>query len=451
MLLADAADRDLVTPRQVDRARYYYDIGHESDELVEGFVAECWLWRAVQEARWNDDERSEMRARALIGTIRIRRGDPGQALVLIDRVLAYFLEHGTKTEQAWALRQRGNVDLVRSEFASAEPFYRRALAMYRELDDKDSESIVLSELAGVLWSRQDFEGAVAILRESIAARSADSLGLGSGYYNLGAVLNGMGRVDDAREAAEESLRIFRKHERRDGVGQALSLLGELAQRSSRHDEAEQLLTEALTCHRERGAIREIGITLGNLSRVALDRAEYAKAREHCEEAVELHRECGNKYNEGMQLLGLADAAIGEQRLDDALAHVDEAMVPLVAIENFPAIGALQLRRAFVALLRGAYAEVDAHLDQASADALRGNYPELVGWAQLYRAIARARQGRRDAVPALLAEAEHHLVNSTHGRFSLAMARAVIGRLRGETTDLPSPASFDGHLLASFVR
>ena len=449
--LVGECEHQLLQPGDSDLVDIYYTLGEISDALVEGYEAEAWLWKAVGEARWSGATRTEIRALGLIGTTRMRRGDPVHAATIMDRVLAYFLAHGRKEEQAWALRQRGNVDLVRSEYDTAEGFYRRALALYREQNDRANESIVLSELAGVLWSRQDFEGAVAMIREGISMKPEGSLGLGSSYYNLGAVLNGMGRLEESREAASQSLAIFRKHKRRDGEGQALSLLGELAQRSNRHDEAQQLLDEALACHRERGAVRESGITLGNLARVALDRAQYARARAYAEEAVELHRECGNKYNEGMQLLDGADAAIGERRLDDALALATEALVPLLAINNLPALAAVKCRRGYVAQLRGDFDEAERHYDEAIADSKQGNYPEQVGWTELYRAIIRAQQGRLAEAHALVAAARPYLADSLQGMQTLAMTEAVIARLTGDAkTKLPEPLGFDAHLIASFA-
>ncbi len=404
--LATDCRAELLQAGSADRADIYLAIANVCENLGEHQRAEGYLWLAVGDARWYELPDIEIRALGHIGTIRMRRGDPATAVPIMDQVLAYHLDQGSPGERAWALRQRGNVDLVRSEYATAEGFYRRALDIYREQKDRNNEGIVLSELSGVLWSRQDFEGAVAMLEQSIALRPADSLGLGSCHYNLGAVLNGMGRIEEAIEAARTGLAIFRKHERADGIGQCLSLLGELMQRSNRLDEAERMLDEALALQRQRGALRETGITLGNLSLVALDRGRYAAARACCEEAVELHREVGNKYNEGMQLIGLVDAAIGERRFDDALALVDEALVPLVAIANLPAIAAAKLRRGYVAQLRGDHALAERHYDDADADATRGNYRELVGWSTLWRGDprdrARARRGRRAARPGALA-------------------------------------------------
>jgi len=153
----------------------------------------------------------------------------------------------------------------------------------------------------------------------------------------------------------------------------------------------------------------------------------------------------------MQLLDGADAAIGERRLDDALALATEALVPLLAINNLPALAAVKCRRGYVAQLRGDFDEAERHYDEAIADSKQGNYPEQVGWTELYRAIIRAQQGRLAEAHALVAAARPYLADSLQGMQTLAMTEAVIARLTGDAkTKLPEPLGFDAHLIASFA-
>lgn len=428
-----------------------YTIGDLCDALVDNHMGECALWKAVTAARWHDDLETEIRALALISTTRWRRGDPNTAAALMDIVLAHYRKQKRPTSIAWALRQRANIDFVRSEFASAEVGYRAALEMYRELEDEANESIVLSELAGALWSRQDFAGAAEMTRQSIAMREPGAFGLGGAYYNLGAILNSMNAHAEAEAAARESLAIFRAHARPDGEAQALSLLGELMQRTNRNAEAEQMLEDALVVHRRRGAAREIGITLGNLANNAMDRADYARAAQLAEEAVELHVECGNKYNEGLQRLDLADAAIGQVRLDDAAVLVEEAIVPMRAIASLPALAAAKIRRGFIAHLRGDLAGAEGHYEDAVADAKRGNYPQLAGWTALYTAVIRAQQQRAEDASALVAQARAIFEGHVQGLAAADTTEAVVARIGGSLAPVPTPRSFDAHVIAMLAR
>ena len=88
---------------------------------------------------------------------------------------------------------------------------------------------------------------------------------------------------------------------------------------------------------------------------------------------------------------------------------------------------------------------------AIADSKQGNYPEQIGWTQLYRAIIRAHQRRVAEARALVEAARPYLADSLQGTHTLAMTEAVIARLTGDAkTKLPEPLGFDAHLIASFA-
>ena len=429
-------------------AELYRTIGLAWDERGELIAAEACVWRALQAARWYADAEEEQRALGQIATLRMRRGDPGSAAPILARLAEEFRASGRSSSEAWAVRHQGNVELTRSDFGRAEQFYRRALELYRAARDHDSEAIVLSELSSVSWSRGDYAGAETMLRDALKLRDPESLGVGSTYYNLGAILNAANRIDDALEAAERSLEVSRRHRHRVGEGQALSLMGELYQRKNEHAKAQTLLDEALACHRAAGALPRAGVTLGNLSRVALDLGDYAGARAYCDEALEIHREVGNKYNEGMQAMGLADAWIGERELDRAREALDQAHVALVAIANGPGIAAVELRRGIVDHLAGDPDAARRHYDRCATTARAAKYDELIGWADLWIAVLHAQAREHDRAREVLARARTTIPrDSIQGNGAIAMTAAAIGRLGGATTELPRPQTWDERILA----
>ncbi|MEO8842954.1 MAG: tetratricopeptide repeat protein [Kofleriaceae bacterium] len=419
-----------------------------ADELYE---AETWCWQALREARWFGNTSAETRASGQIATLRMRRGDAAAAAPMLERVEAHYRDSNSPSQQAWALRQRGNVELTRSNFVAAEELYRKALAIYVELNDTSSQGIVLSELSSAYWVRADYAGAEKMLREAIALKGDGSVGLGSTYYNLGAILNGADRVDESIEAATTALALFEKHEHPGGQGQALSLLGELWQRKNQHARALELLELAIAIFRSGGRQRELGITLGNISRVALDLGEWAKVRVCCEEAVEIHREVGNKYNEGMQLMGLADAAIGEGNFAEADAWLVEAITPLEAIHNYQGLAAVRHRRGIAAQLTGKRAIAERYYKQAMVDATRGNWAEMHGWVEMWIALLAAQAHEPKPAHAALKRAHAAIpTTSVQGLETLAMTDAVVARLLGEVVELPEPLSWDSRIIATLA-
>jgi len=458
--LEKAARRDALSAIAADcerelsqhgNAATYLALAGACEELGELDETESWLWLASRAARWWNDGERFRQAQGHIATVRMRKGDSALAAPILQRLADRARKENKRTDEAWAVRQLGNTERMRNEFGAAEIHYRRALELYKQLGDRHQQGIVLSELSSVYWSRGDYTGAETVLRQAIALREGDTVGLGSTYYNLGAILNGANRISEAIEAAQLSREIFHKHRHRSGEAQALSLLGELHQRSNDHATAQQLLEEAIAAHRATGNRPHVGIALGNLARVALDRGEYARARDYCEEAIDIHRTVGNRYNEGMQLLGLGDAAIGERRFADAIATFEEALAPLRAIDNTPAISAVHLHAGIAHHLAGERAAAATRYATCIADARRGKYEEMIGWAELWIAAGRAQDGDHAAAEATLASARGYLATeSIQGAEAIAMTAAVLARLAGGTTSLPVPQSWDARLLATLV-
>jgi len=420
-----------------------------ADELYE---AETWCWQALRDARWFGKSSEENRASGQIATLRMRRGDANAAAPMLERVEAHYRDKKSESQQAWALRQRGNVELTRSNFVAAEELYRKALAIYVELKDKSSQGIVLSELSSAYWYRSDYAGAEKMLREALMLKNDDTVGVGSTYYNLGAILNGANRIDESIEAATKALEIFEHHKHSGGQGQALSLLGELWQRKNQHARALELLERAIVIFRAGGRQRELGVTLGNISRVALDLGEWAKVRVCCEEAVEIHREVGNKYNEGMQLMGLADAATGEGNFEEADAWLVEAITPLKAINNYQGLAAVHHRRGIAAQLTGKREVAERYYKQAMVDATRGNWAEMHGWVEMWIALLAAQANEPKPARAALRRAHAAIpATSVQGIATLAMTDTVVARLLGEAVELPEPQSWDSRIIATLAQ
>jgi uncharacterized protein (TIGR02996 family) len=422
------------------------------DTVDDLYEAETWCWQALREARWFGNTSSENRANGQIATLRMRRGDANAAAPMLERVATHYRDSGSRTQEAWALRQRGNVELTRSNFVAAEELYRKALAIYVDLNDKPSQGIVLSELSSAYWYRSDYAGAEKMLREALTLKHDDTVGVGSTYYNLAAILNGANRIDESIEAATTALEIFERHKHTGGQGQALSLLGELWQRKNQHARALELLERAIKIFRAGGRQRELGVTLGNISRVALDLGEWAKVRVCCEEAVEIHREVGNKYNEGMQLMGLADAATGEGNFEEADAWLVEAIAPLEAINNYQGLAAVHHRRGIAAQLSGKREVAERYYKQAMVDATRGNWAEMHGWVEMWIALLAAQvNGPKPARAALKRARAAIPATSVQGIETLAMTEGVVARLLGEDVELPEPASWDSRIIATLAQ
>ena len=378
----------------------------------------------------------------------MRRGDHAVAAPQLEKAAA---TSKSERDRAWNLRQRGNVAQTRSDYAAAEPLYRESLALYRKLKSRHDEALVLSELSVIHWWRGQLDEAEQMLREALAMDELTGLGAASTWYNLGAILNGANRLDDAREAGEQARKLFATAGHRGGESSALALLGELAQRQYRLAEARDLIERAIAIQRERGEKRSEGISLGNLARVAIEEERYDEARELCDEAIDIHRECGNKYNEGMQLMYLVDIAIVDGDLAAARRWCDDSASAFEAIASHIGLAAVHLRRGIVDELAGDARAAAACFERALGASARAKDHEMIAWVEMWHAAQAARGKRpRDAEAALArarASATRTGAPSIAVEASLAMATAVVARLAGTDVPLPEAVDWDTRVLA----
>jgi uncharacterized protein (TIGR02996 family) len=401
----------------------YKELGEDCAARGELDDAEHWHRERGRRARWLGERRHETEAFEAAAMLCVDRGVPDVAAPMFARAAAFYAGANDRPREAQAMRRQGSVELLRSNFARAEKFYRGAIAIYAKAGGDGDVAIVMSELAGVLWSRQDYGGAEEMLRDAAASCAPGSLALASTLCNLAVILNNdSSRASAARAAANQARELFRKHGNRQGEVQVLNLLGEIAQQRLDADEATRQIDLAVSLAREHGYLRDLGVALSIRARIALDTGDYPLAHACCDEAGELHRAGGNKYNEGLQLLSLSDAALAEGDDASAAEHAAEALVPLEAIAALPAMAAVRIRFGQLAQRVGDRPGAEAHYRAAIADAERGKRDESIAYGELWLATVVG----GDEAAALLGSARGRIAAANlAGREAVAACEAVV--------------------------
>jgi predicted ATPase len=299
-----------------------------------------------------------------------RRADIGQRLAAA--LGRYWFAHGAFEEgEGWL---RGMLALDGKAGARAAPTGIRVRALYQ---------LILFTL-----DRRDYDQAEGLARDGLElARSQGDVGsIGDMLAELGHVAEGRGDLDGAMDLLKESLAQIRISESREDVprhggaiGRTLSSLGNLARTRGEHEEAQRYLEEALIWARERNFSFAVASILTSLGHLACDRSEYAAAVILYRESLELYRSLPNPEAlawslEGVTvLLAASHHYSGAARLCGAIASLR------LATRDAPAEWALftQARQATEAALgQQAYAvayETGSVLSQAQtiAEALSG--------------------------------------------------------------------------------
>jgi tetratricopeptide (TPR) repeat protein len=167
----------------------------------------------------------------------------------------------------------GHVQAQVGAYEAADPNFRQALDLFRELGDRANEAVVLNGLAGMLEKQERYPEALAVALDALRMLKA------VGHWWTQATLE-------------------------NGVGWLYAHLGQ-------YDQALTHCQRALSLHRDSGHLGDI-----------------AAAKTHYRKAIEAYREIGAPFGEGNSLAGLGDALLAEGDLGGAGTAWREAIAIL---------------------------------------------------------------------------------------------------------------------------
>ena len=165
----------------------------------------------------------------------------------------------------------GHAQLQLGDYAAAEPNLRRALDLFRELEDRANEAVVLNGLGGMLEKQERYPEALAVALDALRMLKA------AGHWWTQATLE-------------------------NGVGWLYAHLGQ-------YDEALSHCQRALSLHRESGHRGGAADTLDSLGFIYLHLGDLDQAQAYYQQAIDAYREIGAPFGEGNSLAGLGDVLL----------------------------------------------------------------------------------------------------------------------------------------------
>jgi DNA-binding SARP family transcriptional activator/Tfp pilus assembly protein PilF len=184
----------------------------------------------------------------------------------------------------------GHVQAQTGAYEDADPNFRRALDLFRELGDRANEAVVLNGLAGMLEKQERYPEALAVALDALRMLKA------VGHWWTQATLE-------------------------NGVGWLYAHLGQ-------YDRALIHCQRALSLHRDSGHRGGTADTLDSLGYVYLHLGDITEAKSHYTKAIEAYREIGSPFGEGNSLSGLGDALLAEDDGEGARAAWRESVAIL---------------------------------------------------------------------------------------------------------------------------
>jgi len=381
-----------------------------------------------------------------------------------------------RREQAFLWWRMGR-KLFDIDRARARPLYERALALYRELDDRWAMANVLDDLSWAARYLSDYRAERDLAEESLALRRAlgDPRGMSRALRALSSVALLQGRLAEAQQLIRQSAAMPLAGDSRGEIADRLSGQGWILGTLGSFDEGHGLLGQSVALWEELGVSKMVAIIGIPLGFIHLHLGHYAQARELLNTGVRVAHEIGDRGRTGFGLFLLAWAALAEgaQAETDELLHESAALFQELGQRD--EVGQVNALSGYAALARGQHDRARCCLHQAlqigvelqaflpvlfalpavawsAADAGQPEHAvELYALASRYPFVARSRWfedlvGRRIATVADGLSSAMFAAAQERGQACdlWQTAQEVIGLLKGQVSpDVATPAPQSG--------
>ena len=224
----------------------------------------------------------------------------------------------------------GNLGLAYADLGQVERaigYYKQALAISQDIDDRRNEGIWRGSLGNAYYALGQMERAIEYYKQalSISQDIDDRRGEGNWLGNLGLAYSALGQMERAIGYYKQALAISKDIDDRRNEGTWLGSLGRAYADLGQMERAIEYYKQALAISKEIGDRRGEGNWLGNLGNAYYGLGQVKRALVYYEQALSISKDIGDRHNEGTWLgnLGLAYADLGQ--VERALEYYEQAL------------------------------------------------------------------------------------------------------------------------------
>jgi eukaryotic-like serine/threonine-protein kinase len=200
----------------------------------------------------------------------ISRTDAPESIRLYQQALDIFRKNGSERGVAIVFNNLGLIYEAQGDPATAEKMHRQALAGFRLLENRNSQSKALGNIAGERLDQGDLPHALQLYEESMELDREDTGRIANAGYNIAIVHQLQGDLPGAKRGFEQSLAIWQKNGDRISSAYALWSLGTLLVLEADFKSARKMLEQALAIQSAAGEKIPISDTQLELADLSLE-------------------------------------------------------------------------------------------------------------------------------------------------------------------------------------
>ena len=230
------------------------------------------------------------------------------ALESFHQALAIYREIGDRQREGRTLSNLAEVYLLLGNSAKTIEYLQQSLPLLREIGDRLGEARSLGSLGNAYLLLGSYAQAIAYHQQSLLLlrEIGDQQGEWWSLGNLGRAYRSLGDYAKAIDYHQQSLAIAREIGDRAGEGAVLESLGNAYHNLGDYAKAIEYYQQSLAITRDIGNRAGEGAALESLGHAYHSLGDYAKAIEYYQQSLAIARDIGNRAGEGNTLANLGN-------------------------------------------------------------------------------------------------------------------------------------------------
>jgi tetratricopeptide (TPR) repeat protein len=255
-----------------------------------------------------------------LGMTAENRGQLDEAADWYRKAVTIKEELDDRPSMAMTYHQLGNTAHRRGRLDEAGDWYRKALTIFEELGNRPHMAATYHQLGMTAQARGQLEEAGDWYRKAltIAEELGDRPHMAVVYHQLGRIAQDRGRLDEAEDWYRKALTIDEELGDRPGMAITYHQLGNTAFLRGRLDEADAWYRKSLTIKEELGDRPGMASTYHQLGSIAQDRGRLDEAGDWYSKSLAIKEELGNRPGMALTYAQLGLLAEARRRPSEAL-------------------------------------------------------------------------------------------------------------------------------------
>lgn len=330
----------------------------------------------------------------VLGKIEARCGQYDNAILHLDRAMAYFNEADDHLSFFETMKEKGNVHLFRSEFPQAMNHYESALDFYRRSNNVIGISRCLNNIGIIYKNKGDYVEALSAYQESVMYLDSirDARDISQAYINMGNLFVYLGGYDRALEYFGKALEIAERNNYQNSISLCLSNSGVIQNKVGNYEEALNLYQRSLKVSRTLNNPVQISNCLINLGTNYADMNEPEKGLEYVQQGLEIKTELGDERTISNCYIHLADIYSLMEEDEKAIELFNSAIPIKERLDEPDGLIRSYLGLASIALRSGRFGTARRMVDTALEKALEIDAVEYISRSYLIKKEIAVNQG-----------------------------------------------------------